>query len=410
MVTGGPAGPGLRAAPPGRRRRSGACSTWSTAAGTRRCCAGSAPTSWRPGSRAGARLLVALAALAAVQSRDDDLADGRERPGTGWLGRVDVVRRQLAVGERAQAAARAGPRRPRRPPSPRRCACARSCGGRGRAARGRRTPGRARRAARRARRWRSRLALRIIWPAWLARSGSRSGPNTSTATKAMTANSGSPTPNTGQNLLVGVSPSCMPASPRPRPDSVSATRASSRGGRRGRVGVDDRLADVAALAQRDVERDPAQHGHVVAEALGERGRDPVAAAAAEDLEPVLGASAAQCGQGRKLMFSTTPTTRWCIIEAIVPARSATSAAASCGVVTTTTSAPGRCWPSEIATSPVPGRQVEQQDVEVAPVDVGEHLHQRPVEHRAAPGDDLVAARLEHADRDHRDAAGRRAPA
>ena len=54
------------------------------------------------------------------------------------------------------------------------------------------------------------------------------------------------------------------------------------------------------------------------------------------------------------MFSTTPTTRWCIIEAIVPARSATSAAASCGVVTTTTSAPGRCWPSEMATSPVPG--------------------------------------------------------
>ena len=34
------------------------------------------------------------------------------------------------------------------------------------------------------------------------------------------------------------------------------------------------------------------------------------------------------------MFSTTPTTRWCIIDAIVPARSATSAAASCGVVTT----------------------------------------------------------------------------
>ena len=110
------------------------------------------------------------------------------------------------------------------------------------------------------------------------------------------------------------------------------------------------------------------------------------------------------------MFSTTPTTRWCIIEAIVPARSATSAAASCGVVTTTTSALGRCWPSEIATSPVPGRQVEQQHVEVAPVDVGEHLHQRPVEHRAAPGDDLVAARLEHADRDHRDAARRSAPA
>jgi ATP-binding protein involved in chromosome partitioning len=34
------------------------------------------------------------------------------------------------------------------------------------------------------------------------------------------------------------------------------------------------------------------------------------------------------------MFSSTPTTRWWSIEAIVPARSATSAAASWGVVTT----------------------------------------------------------------------------
>ena len=49
-------------------------------------------------------------------------------------------------------------------------------------------------------------------------------------------------------------------------------------------------------------------------------------------------------------------------------------------------------------------QVEQEGVEVAPVDVGEHLDEGAVEHRAAPGDDLVAARLEHADRDHRDAA------
>ena len=143
---------------------------------------------------------------------------------------------------------------------------------------------------------------------------------------------------------------------------------------------------------------------VVAEALGERRRDPVAAAAAEDLERCSVPSAAQCGQGRKLMFSTTPTTRWCIIEAIVPARSATSAAASCGVVTTTTSALGQVLAQRDRDVAGARRQVEQQHVEVAPVDVGEHLHQRPVEHRAAPGDDLVAARLEHADRDHRDAA------
>ena len=54
------------------------------------------------------------------------------------------------------------------------------------------------------------------------------------------------------------------------------------------------------------------------------------------------------------MFSTTPSTRWFIIEAMVPARSATSAAALCGVVTTSTSAFGSFCPREIATSPVPG--------------------------------------------------------
>ena len=110
------------------------------------------------------------------------------------------------------------------------------------------------------------------------------------------------------------------------------------------------------------------------------------------------------------MFSTTPMTRWCIIEAIVPARSATSAAASCGVVTTMTSALGQVLAQRDRDVAGAGRQVEQQGVEVAPVDVGEHLDERAVEHRAAPGDDLVAARLEHADRDDRDAARRSAPA
>ena len=110
------------------------------------------------------------------------------------------------------------------------------------------------------------------------------------------------------------------------------------------------------------------------------------------------------------MFSTTPTTRWCIIEAIVPARSATSAAASCGVVTTSDLGARQVLAERDRHVAGAGRQVEQEDVEVAPVDVGEHLHQRPVEHRAAPGDDLVAARLEHADRDHRDAGLRSAPA
>ncbi|MNW60144.1 hypothetical protein D3C74_381040 [compost metagenome] len=54
------------------------------------------------------------------------------------------------------------------------------------------------------------------------------------------------------------------------------------------------------------------------------------------------------------MFSTTPSTPCCVCVAIDPARSATSAAATCGVVTTTISLDGRSWATEIAMSPVPG--------------------------------------------------------
>ena len=72
----------------------------------------------------------------------------------------------------------------------------------------------------------------------------------------------------------------------------------------------------------------------------------------------------------------------------MPARSATSAAASCGVVTTTTSAFGQQLGHGDRDVAGARRQVEQQHVEVAPVDVGEELLQRPVQHRAAPGDGL----------------------
>ncbi len=54
------------------------------------------------------------------------------------------------------------------------------------------------------------------------------------------------------------------------------------------------------------------------------------------------------------MFSTTPTTRCRVCTAIEPARSATSAAACWGVVTTSSSAFGISWAVEIAMSPVPG--------------------------------------------------------
>ena len=54
------------------------------------------------------------------------------------------------------------------------------------------------------------------------------------------------------------------------------------------------------------------------------------------------------------MFSITPMTRWCVWVTSVPARFATSAAASCGVVTMTSSAPGTSRASDSAMSPVPG--------------------------------------------------------
>jgi len=54
------------------------------------------------------------------------------------------------------------------------------------------------------------------------------------------------------------------------------------------------------------------------------------------------------------MFSTTPTICWWVCSAIAPARSATSCAATCGVVTTSSSADGISCATEIAMSPVPG--------------------------------------------------------
>ena len=114
----------------------------------------------------------------------------------------------------------------------------------------------------------------------------------------------------------------------------------------------------------------------------------------------------QCGQGRPDMFSTTPTIFWWVCTAIEPARSATSAAACCGVVTTRISAFGhqlRDGDRDVAGA---RRQVEQQHVQVAPVDVREELLERAVQHRAAP-DHRGVARGEHADRDDLHAVRRR---
>ena len=93
------------------------------------------------------------------------------------------------------------------------------------------------------------------------------------------------------------------------------------------------------------------------------------------------------------MFSTTPTTRWCIIEAIVPARSATSGGGLLRGRHDDHLGVGQVLAERDRDVAGAGREVEEQRVEVAPVDVAEHLHQRPVEHRASPGDDLVATGL-----------------
>src|SRR5699024_1210304 len=43
------------------------------------------------------------------------------------------------------------------------------------------------------------------------------------------------------------------------------------------------------------------------------------------------------------------------------------------------------------------RQVEQQSIQIAPIDVAEHLDKRAVEHRPAPGHHLIFSWFEHAD-------------
>ena len=160
----------------------------------------------------------------------------------------------------------------------------------------------------------------------------------------------------------------------------------------------------------EVERHPAEHGHVVAEPLGQRRGDPVATTGAEHLEPVVLARGGAVRAGQVAHVLDDPD------HALVHHRGHRAGALGHlggGLLR-------RRHHDHLGVRQVlaerdrdvagAGRQVEEQDVEVAPVDVGEHLDEGPVEHRPAPGDDLVAPRLEHADRDHRDARTPSAPA
>jgi len=70
--------------------------------------------------------------------------------------------------------------------------------------------------------------------------------------------------------------------------------------------------------------------------------------------PNMSIGSPQWGQPKALMFSMTPATFCLVCTASIPARTATSAAACCGVVTTMSSLLGSSCTDEIATSPVPG--------------------------------------------------------
>ena len=84
------------------------------------------------------------------------------------------------------------------------------------------------------------------------------------------------------------------------------------------------------------------------------------------------------------MFSITPTTRRKLRLAMSAARWATFCAASAGVVTTIRSVCGSIRARPICTSPVPGRHVDEEVVEVAPAHVAQELLDRLGEHEPAP--------------------------
>ena len=74
---------------------------------------------------------------------------------------------------------------------------------------------------------------------------------------------------------------------------------------------------------------------------------------------------------------------------IVIARVASSSATSWGVQTTTAPVSGSACASVSGTSPVPGRQVDHEVVEVSPVDLSKKLLHDPMEHRPAHDDGFI---------------------
>ena len=148
-----------------------------------------------------------------------------------------------------------------------------------------------------------------------------------------------------------------------------------------------------ALAQAHVERDLAEQRNRRRRSRGTDPRRPPARRRNRRPRSARRDGRARPCSPRRRRAAGGSAARW------TPARSATSAAASCGVVTTRISALGTSWASEMAMSPVPGGRSMQQDVQVAPEHVGEELLQRAVQHRPAPDHRRIAGRLEHLHRD-----------
>jgi hypothetical protein len=105
-----------------------------------------------------------------------------------------------------------------------------------------------------------------------------------------------------------------------------------------------------------------------------------------------------------LMFSTTPSTRTSTFSNILRPLRASSSAMSWGVVTMTAPLTGTRCASVSWMSPVPGRHVDHQVIELAPVGVAQQLRQRLGHHRPAPDHGLLG--IDHeADRHDLDAVG-----
>ena len=103
----------------------------------------------------------------------------------------------------------------------------------------------------------------------------------------------------------------------------------------------------------------------------------------------MGVSWRQWGQTKVDMFSTMPSTGMPTLSNMSLARMTSASAMSCGVDTSTTPAAFTFCARVSGTSPVPGGQVEQQVVELAPVHVPHELEERPGDHGAAPDHGLV---------------------